>query len=330
MIGILGSEEAFYYQYGTHFSASDKCLVTRECLSRLRDNTILFVNRPELEIFLNYKDNLFWDPNFDLEELKTGWFVILVDLAEGGGKDSTVFNILQYMGKDTLKQVGVWRSNKVELERASLEFWILIAQLFNNERCLISIEWNTYGALFYNIISNLNEPDYDIDNNYRFNLLKNTDEIDLSIIVHYKKGNAEDQIIGKVKHTSNYIPGIKFTSGNKNTACSLLKMELEKGSILIVDLVSVCELENFEDKNGSGSYKASYGHDDNIMTFVQIPMLKQTSKWKDWCEEYELASVNQNVNNKWVDNYNDNIFSPFSNMGNIPKFIEVSEQIYGI
>jgi hypothetical protein len=59
-------------------------------------------------------------------------------------------------------------------------------------------------------------------------------------------------------------------------------------------------------------------------------MLKQTSKWKDWCEEYELASVNQNVNNKWVDNYNDNIFSPFSNMGNIPKFIEVSEQIYGI
>ncbi len=63
MVGILGSEEAFYYQYGTQFSASDKCLVSRECLSKLRDKTILFENRNELDIFLNYKNFLYWDPN---------------------------------------------------------------------------------------------------------------------------------------------------------------------------------------------------------------------------------------------------------------------------
>jgi hypothetical protein len=328
MVGVLGSEEAFYYQYGTQFSVSDKCLVSRECLSKLRDNTILFVNRDELEIFLNYKNCLFWDPNFNLEELKTGWFVILVDLAEGGGGDSTVFNILQYTGKDKLTQVGCWRSNSIELERASLEFWLLIVQLFNNDRCIISLEWNTYGALFYNVISNLNEPDYDIDNNYRFNLLKDgNDELDLSIIAHYKKGSAEDQILGKTKHTSNFIPGIKFTSGNKNTACTLLKMELEKGTVVIVDLVAIGELENFEDKNGSGTYKASYGHDDNIMTFVQIPMLKQTSKWKDWIENYEISLTSNNINNKWNDF---NIYNNQSNIFDMPfkNIIEVSEQIY--
>ena len=318
MVGILGSEEAFYYQYGTQFSASDKCLVTRECLSRLRDKTILFENRSELEIFINYKDNLYWDPNFDLEELKTGWFVILVDLAEGGGGDSTVFNILQYKGKDKLVQVGVWRSNEVELEKAALEFWLLVAQLFNNEQTIISIEWNTYGGLFYKMISNLNERDYDMETIYRFNLLKNgLDEVDLSIIANYKKGSVDDQILGKVKHTSNFIPGIKFTSGNKGTACTLLKMDIEKGLIDIVDLVTVGELENFEDKNGSGTYKASFGHDDNIMTFVQIPMLKQTAKWKDWTEEYDIRIMNSNIDNKWYNDYGpdmNNIYSsiPYS------------------
>jgi len=313
MVGILGSEEAFYYQYGTQFSASDKCLVTRECLSRLRDNTVLFENRPELDIFLNYKDNLYWDPNFNLEELKTGWFVLLVDLAEGGGGDSTVFNILQYKGKDKLVQVGVWRSNEVELEKASLDFWLLVAQLFNNERCIISIEWNTYGALFYKMISNLNEIDYDIETSYRFNMLKDgLDEVDLSIIANYKKGSVDDQILGKAKHTSNFIPGIKFTSGNKGTACTLLKMDIEKGLIDIIDLVTIGELENFEDKNGSGTYKASFGHDDNIMTFVQIPMLKQTPKWKDWCEEYELNNVQNSIDNKWNNTFND--LDPFTSM----------------
>lgn len=318
MVGILGSEEAFYYQYGTQFSASDKCLVTRECLSRLRDKTILFENRSELEIFINYKDNLYWDPNFDLEELKTGWFVILVDLAEGGGGDSTVFNILQYKGKDKLVQVGVWRSNEVELEKAALEFWLLVAQLFNNEQTIISIEWNTYGGLFYKMISNLNERDYDMETMYRFNLLKNgLDEVDLSIIANYKKGSVDDQILGKVKHTSNFIPGIKFTSGNKGTACTLLKMDIEKGLIDIIDLVTVGELENFEDKNGSGTYKASFGHDDNIMTFVQIPMLKQTAKWKDWTEEYDIRIMNSNIDNKWYNDYGpdmNNIYSsiPYS------------------
>lgn len=309
MVGVLGSEEAFYYQYGTQFSASDKCLVSRECISKLRDKTKLFENKNELEIFLNYKDNLFWDPEFNLEELKTGWFIILVDLAEGSGGDSTIFNILQYKGKDKLVQVGVWRSNNVVLERAALEFWLLIAQLFNNERCLISIEWNTYGALFYQMLLNYNESDYDLENYYRFNMLRNgAEEVDLSIIVQYKKGNMEEQMIGKVKHTSNFVPGIKFTSGNKGTACTLLKMDIEKGLIDIVDLITVGELENFEDKNGSGTYKASFGHDDNIMTFVQIPLMKQTAKWKDWSEEYELSITKDSINNKWADD------SPFTSI----------------
>ena len=89
-------------------------------------------------------------------------------------------------------------------------------------------------------------------------------------------------------------------------------MDIEKGLIDIIDLVTVGELENFEDKNGSGTYKASFGHDDNIMTFVQIPMLKQTPKWKDWIEEYELNNVQNSIDNKW--NNIGNEYDPFTSI----------------
>lgn len=319
MVGVLGSEEAFQYQYGTMFSASDACLVSRECLSKLRDKAILWDNRREdlenagFNIFLQHPDMLSWRPDFDFNELRTGYFLLCDDLAEGSGLDYTPFNILQLVGKDQYKHVGRWYSNTVDLEGAALEFWLLAGQLFNNERCIWSLEWNTYGALFYNILMNLNEPDYDEKSSYRYNIV--FDGIELSNFVMYKKSSLEEQMIntgGKSKHTSKFIPGIKFTSGNKGTYCSLLKMKFEKDQIDTTDLITISELENFEDKNGNGSYKASTGHDDSIMTFVQIPAVEQTPKYKEWLEEFESGVIQNNINNNWSNQDSFNIFQPQS------------------
>ena len=303
MVGVLGSEEAFQYQYGTTFSASDHCLVSRECLAKIRDKAVLWENRTNemiesgFEIFLPHNNMLFWRPDFDFNELRTGYFVLCDDLAEGAGQDFTPFNIFQLVDKDKFKHVGRWYSNTVDLEAAALEFWLLVGQLFNEERCIWSLEWNTYGALFYNILMNLNEPEYDEKSSYRYNVC--AEGIELGNFVMYKKTSIDDQVVGKVKHTSKYMPGIKFTSGNKGTYCSLLKMMFEKGQIDTNDLITIGELENFEDKNGNGSYKASFGHDDSIMTFVQLPAIIQTSKYKDWLEEFEAAKINANINNNW-------------------------------
>jgi len=297
MIGILGSEEAFYYQYGTQFSASDLCIVSRECLGILRDKSILFETREGLEIYLQRKDNLFWHPDFNLDELKTGYFIILADLAEGGGgdSDSTVFHILQLIDKDKFRQVGYWKCNNLDLEHAALEYWLLSAQLFNDDRTIFSIEWNTYGALFYQYILNLNENDYMRDAIWRFNLSK--DGFDTSRIIQYKKGSEEDSIPGINNGHRKTIPGIRFSANSKKTACALLKMILEKFEVEITDLVTIGEIENFEDKNGNGSYKASYGHDDIIMTLCQLPMLKNTPKYKDFIEEFELHKLSFNLQN---------------------------------
>ena len=280
MVGILGSEEAFQYQYGTMFSASDKCLVSRECLADLRDKTILWATRNEElyelypYIILPNSQYLFFRPEFDLNLLKTGWFFITIDLAEGGGQDSTVFNIFMLLDKDHYYHCGRWTSNEIDLDTAALEFWLLAGQFFNGDNCIWSLEWNTYGALFYKVLMNLNENDFDEKSlMYRFNNVP--EGIELFNFVQYKKGSAEETIIGQ-ENNSKTIPGVRLTGSNKPTGCSLLKMLFEKKQIDTTDLVMIGELENFEDKNGNGTYKASFGHDDIIMTCVQIPLMQQT------------------------------------------------------
>lgn len=304
MIGVLGSEEAFYYQYGTQFSASNACLVSRECLGKMRDKTILYEHREDCPCSLVHFDALKWHPNFDFNELKTGWFVILVDLAEGGGgdADSTVFNILQIKGKDKFEQVGYWATNNVDIENAALDFWLLCAQLFMNDRCIFSIEWNTYGALFYRYIMNLNEPEYRQEFIIRFNFAP--EGLDMTQFVQYKKGSDDENIPGMHNKNLKQIPGIRWTAEKKRTGCALLKMEIERFNVDINDLITVGELENFEDKNGNGSYKASYGHDDIIMTFVQIPLLVQTPKYKDLIEEYEAYDYYSSHNVQFMNNIN--------------------------
>lgn len=303
MIGVLGSEEAFYYQYGTQFLAPDGCLVSRECLKRIHDNTTIFEKITEeqceeINLQIQFKDALYIKPGYDIRNFVDGkhWYVITIDLAEGGGGDYTVFNIFEYLSKDTFEQVAYWHSNNVDIELASLEFWLLSGQLFNNDRCIWSVEWNTYGALFYNLLRNYNEPDFSPETAWRNNIVN--DGIDLFYFARYPRQTIDDDGMGTKK-----IQGIRFSNANKSMACSLLRLMFEKGDIIITDLVTAGELENFEDKNGNGSYKASYGHDDIIMTCCQLPLLKQTARYKDYVEDFEAFKIGGKFNET---NNNDN------------------------
>ena len=288
MIGVLGSEEAFYYQYGTQFSASDACLVSRETLTQIHKTEILFTSREELVSSL-YSKFLFVNPEYDVTKFKNKYYIVLVDLAEGGGADYTVFQILEVTvnpitGKVTFEQVAFWRSNTVDIEKASVEFWVMMGQLFRSDlsNVIVSIEWNTYGALFYNYICLLNETDNFRDSLWRFNICK---EFDTSVLCYYKKANLNEEIAGIKNKNAKTIPGIRWSAESKKTGCAMLKMMIEKGELIIRDIVQIGELENFEDKTGSGSYKASYGHDDMMMTLVQLPMVLQTGKYKEFIED---------------------------------------------
>ena len=309
MIGVLGSEEAFYYQYGTQFLAPEGCLVSRECLKRIHETTVLFdkiteKQCEEIALQIQFKDALYIKPGYDIRNFIDGqhWYVITVDLAEGGGGDYTVFNIFEYINKDKFEQVAYWYSNEVDIELAALDFWLLCGQLFNNDRCLWSVEWNTYGALFYNLLKNYNEPDFSPETEWRNNIVP--DGIDLFYFARYKRQSIDDDGQG-----SKLIQGIRFSNANKALACSLLRLMFEKGDVVITDLVTAGELENFEDKNGNGSYKAAFGHDDIIMTCCQLPLLKQTARYKDYAEDYLAFKIEGKFNNLSDNDYTGSIYN---------------------
>lgn len=320
MVGILGSEEAFQYQYGTQFSASDACLVSRETLKRIRDKAVLFEEisnvAPEKDFsFLRSAPYLKLKPGFHPNNFKDlqRHFVVLVDLAEGGGGDYTVFNIFEVTiganDKTYWDQVGYWSCNSIDIENAAIEFWLIMNTIISQQNTIVSIEWNTYGALFYNYVLNLNDRDYSPGSAYRFAF---GEELDSSIICQYKKGDMNEDIAGlRSFKNMKTIPGIRWTGESKKTGCALLKMLFENAEVDVTDIVQVGELENFEDRNGNGSYKASFGHDDMMMTLVQIPMVKQTAKFKSFIEDARESSVLST--NKME--FGNNLFDSWQNPG---------------
>lgn len=298
MVGILGSEESFQYQYGTQFSASDKCLVSKPALRKIQDRVVLFEKTQNDDLW--FFEDFYVHPEIeDIDFFKKNNFIITVDIAEGCGSDYTVFNIFKIdfgeHNKEYFNQVAFWRANNKVIERSSLAFWIILQILFNKENYIISIEWNTYGALFYKYIMDFNEQSNNPEYAYRFNY---GTEIESTSFCWYKKGNSDEDIAGlKLFKNNKSIPGIRWSGESKKTGCTMTKMLLESEEILLNDLVQVGELENFEDISGNGSYKASFGHDDMMMTVIQIPMLKQTAKYKQFIEDIkELLVINQNSN----------------------------------
>lgn len=293
----MGSEEAFYYMYGTVFAASDMCLVSRETLSRLHEREELFRELNETDMYITLseaaKSCFRIRKDITLQDLKQKNCVILVDLAEGGGGDSTIFHIFEIISKNNdpaFDEIAYWKSNKIDLEESALVFWIMCQTLFTPEKFICSVELNTYGILFENYVVQLNETDYKPEWSWRF---AQGSEFDYTCLVSYKKGNDMDDLPGMKKTSAKTVPGIRWNSSNKPASCMLLKSLIEKDIVILHDISCIAELEAFEDKSGRGHYKASYGHDDLIMTCVQIPKLMDTAKWKGFVEDLSSNKVQQ-------------------------------------
>ena len=274
---------------------SDFCLASRECLTKLHNREVMFRNltpedKDRVILPEKMKNAIFLRPGVNIDYLKTHWFVILKDLAEGCKGDYTVFHIFELIPQENntvvFDEVGYWRANDIELEEAALSAWVICQALFTPERYLVSVELNTYGILFENYLMQLNEPECHPEWSWRFNTGM---EIDYACLVQYKKGKEDEELPG-VKQSSNTktIPGIRWNSSTKPTACQLLKGLIEKDIVRLYDISAIAELEAFEDKTGKGHYKASYGHDDIIMTCVQIPRLMDTARFKTIIEEMSV------------------------------------------
>jgi hypothetical protein len=290
-IANYGSEEAFNKQFGTNFDVSANMLISQKILTKRSQRLVEFVEKemPGVKHCSFWK----WHPNYDPIECKKDFIVCTTDIAEGGGGDYTVCKVhrLKFADNQTkFECVGYFRSNTLVREEAVLSIQHFISYMCNQEKVLLSFERNTYGELFVNQL---------LDNYMKG--IPGCSNFDPSCIVKYWNDAG-----------TKFVYGIKITSGNKSAHCLLFKEEYEKDSIINDCGDFMIELNNFQD-DGSGKYKAIFGHDDMVMAEVQLTFVKETLQYKLFKEEFEAgvdAAVPDNIYNPFE---NDNEFSVYSN-----------------
>lgn len=257
-VANYGSEEAFNSQFGTNFDISAKTLINQKLLREKEKELYEFENKDLWGV--PFSDNFYWIPGYDpMEMLKKEYLVMTVDLAEGIGNDNTIclINRMVNTDSDDLECVGFFKSNNLSRTYFTQALQMLICKYTNQEQVLLSHEKNTYGDLFLrDMMDNLEKDPYI------------SQEFDPTILVKYFNETGT-----KFNH------GIKITSGNKSSHCILFKESFERNKYINKSSQFLSELTNFTD-DGTGHYKASYGHDDLIMSAVQLEFVKNTLQYK--------------------------------------------------
>lgn len=267
-VANYGSEEAFNSQFGTNFDISSNTLIAQKVLSKKALKTVDFIVKDLPGVSLS--DYYFWHPNFDPIFLKNEHIVITCDLSEGIGGDYTVFLINRLIEPESGKMecVGFFRANNIDREYYSKSLQQLVCLHCDQNKTLISYERNTYGDLFYKqLFDNANDD-------------PTCNKFDISIIVRYPASDGSKK----------YFNGIKITSGNKSIYCRLFKEDFEKDLIINDSYQASVELGNFND-DGTGHYKAVFGHDDIIMTMVQLMFVKTTIQYKSLKNDFDSLAI---------------------------------------
>ena len=174
----------------------------------------------------------------------------------------------------------------------------------NQEHLLLSYEKNTYGELFYRDLMDNIDKDQLISKKF-----------DTSILVKYYNESG-----------SRYVIGIKLTSGNKSSHCLLFKNSFEMSKYICTDTIFMYELDHFVD-DGTGHFKASFGHDDLVMAAIQTEFVKSTLQYKILRDEFAmgLQPTDENIYNPFesqFDDYiNDDINSSYNKRFGINRII---------
>lgn len=282
-VANYGSEEAFNSQFGTNFDVSANTLIAQKVLIKKRKETERFVNKELAGVPCS--DCFFWKPSYEpMEELKKDYIIITCDISEGVGRDYTVFMINRMLNPmtDETECIGYFRSNKIERNQSALSLQLLCSYYLDLNKYLVSLEWNTYGELFLSYL-------YDNMDNHQ-DIMRGFDPS--NIVKYYNESG------------SRYLNGIKITSGNKTTACLMFKEDYEKGIIKNNSDTFMFELEKFCN-DGTNHFKASYGHDDMVMSQVQLNFVKKTLQYKILRGQFdEGLEIKSNIYNPFEDPQN--------------------------
>ena len=260
-IANLGSEEDFNQEYGNQFLSSSKLLLDSYTLKKLKKTEVQFIHKellPFQNSIIDYSD-LVWHPSFDPSNLwedgENKRFVISIDTAGGGGGDYSVVNILKISPKPlalieekkffedesdffSLLQVGLFRSNMIQIEELKVFLEILCTEVFNPEQIKIVMEVDYRGE-------------------YLIEKLLSGEKLFSEMFVYTKHTESSRQM----------KPGVKVTPKTKEKYCEDLKINTRNSRIIPTDINTILELSNFGETS-KGIYQSQIGKDDIAMTLV--------------------------------------------------------------
>ena len=282
-VANYGSVEALEKQMGTNFDLGSNTLVNQKTMKSV--NVTPFVNKDIPGVYLS--DCWYWHPNFDPMNLKKEYIVTTCDLAEGANQDYTIFSLYRMVnpGTDDLELIGYFRSNTHPRDACVRSLMNLYIMWINPNTTVLSFERNTYGEVFLKDISDLAD--------------KELPAWDPGVLVKYY-----------TEAGTKYHYGVKITAGNKTAHCVLFKESFERGKVIATAEQFIYELQNFCD-DGSGHYKASYGHDDMVMTAIQLEFVKKTLQYKMMREDFDDKVVKEEDPEDTIWNpYDSDLFIP--------------------
>lgn len=281
-IANMGSIEDFNQEYGNQFLAGNSMLLPEPELKKVKLYEVEFVHH-DFDILdeyeLHYKDVLTWHPFFDINELanKENYFVVIIDLGAGDGGDHSVMNIKQILPmttdemnrveyftdeKDFFKivQVGMARTNLMKVPQFADFAYKVLTSLLNPDNFKIVLEMNHDGARFVEHFTSVFGPRNLIDEDAHF--------------VKYKH-----RITDKIPKT-----GIKINEQIKKSLCSLIKDKVKFNQTIVCEKTTTQEMMNFT-RNENGTYSATSGYDDCIMTEVLGTSFLDTEDYYEFVEE---------------------------------------------
>ena len=334
-IANFGSLEAFNSQFGCDFDISSDGLINNNFLKKVQSNAKPYLNNPEISNGLLgnywYFDNSYINRYLEkdkslnlLKIIKNIPIVITIDISEGIGKDYTCFlvntfdkfkqgnnptknlNSTQYI----LQNIGYFRTNKLSRQDQVKELLRFLIKFCDYDKTLVSIEYNTYGELFYQEI--LKQTDVSSEINNSTNSINSiTDGEYLNQLMNFDR-NVIVKYYTDPQNPKKWLPGIRLNSKNKPLACNLFKESFESSKFVCEDEKFLGELANFIKNPNNDSYAASFGNDDLVMSAVQTELLKSTTQFKMLYSELDgifekmnqvlLSDNNLNINHTTINN----------------------------
>lgn len=290
MVHDCGGEDSFQRQYGNSFLSSSSTLLSSETMAEMQQAQTVFVPKtiPELlDIRDDIETYLTFHPDFDINDLRdpNKRFIIAFDLAEGGGGDFTIMQIFRvnpFHSNSTnkrdhvqLEQIGVWQSNNITLEDFAKIPYQLSTKVMNPDNHKFVIEWNTYGPQLYLYLCK----------------------------IHGYNNMFDSSVIMKFLHTNDaQYPkmGLKLNSVVKADLCQQAKKLMFLKNIIVSEVNTVKEFENFGRVKDSATYKATRGHDDLVMAIIDVSSVFNNKQFDIMVEEILSMEANREYEDEYI------------------------------